>query len=108
MSDALEATQKEIALAKFFHGNRALYDAFRAGCLTQFPLDARMVEQGLRAGDAGLVRRVAHNIKSALTMLGQDALATVALQLELAAQHNLLAEAATAWPVLAEGLDSLS
>lgn len=72
-------------VAEFFGGNRALYDAYRAACLAQFPKDLGDGDQAARAGDAQALRRVAHNLKSVLTMLGEASAAQQARGTEDAA-----------------------
>lgn len=58
-------------MAEFFGGNRALYEAYRQACLARFPQDVIEGDQAVAAQDAQALRRVAHNLKSVLTMLGE-------------------------------------
>lgn len=62
-------------VAEFFGGNRPLYDAYRTACLAQFTQDLDDGDLAARTGDAQALRRVAHNLKSVLTMLGEAAAA---------------------------------
>lgn len=54
----------------FFGGHRGLYEAYRAACLAQFPQDLGDGDRAAGAGDAQALRRVAHNLKSVMLMLG--------------------------------------
>jgi DNA-binding NtrC family response regulator len=58
-------------VAEFFGGNRALYEAYRQACLARFPQDVIEGDLAVAAQDAQALRRVAHNLKSVLTMLGE-------------------------------------
>ena len=58
-------------VAEFFGGNRALYEAYRQACLARFPQDVMEGDLAVAAQDAQALRRVAHNLKSVLTMLGE-------------------------------------
>ncbi|WP_404302940.1 response regulator [Alicycliphilus denitrificans] len=66
------------ALGEFFAGQQALYDAWRATSLPQLPRDLAEGDAAARAGDAPALRRVAHNLKTALTMFGQGHAAQLA------------------------------
>ena len=55
----------------FFGGNRSLYEAYRQTCLDQFPKDLEAGRRAADAGDAPALRRVAHNLKSVLALLGE-------------------------------------
>lgn len=55
----------------FFGGNRLLYDAYRKTCLEQFPKDLEAGDRAVDGGDAQALRRVAHNLKSVLALLGE-------------------------------------
>jgi DNA-binding response OmpR family regulator len=74
--------------AEFFGGNRALYDAYRAASLAQFPHDLDDADLAARTGDAQTLRRVAHNVKSVLTMLGDISAAQQARVVEEAAARG--------------------
>ncbi|KQB57563.1 MULTISPECIES: response regulator [Acidovorax] len=58
-------------VAEFFGGNRALYEAYRQACLARFSQDVNEGDLAVAAQDAQALRRVAHNLKSVLTMLGE-------------------------------------
>ena len=81
---ALEVPQSD-PVAEFFGGNRPLHDAYRSACLAQFPQDLADGDLAARAGDAQALRRVAHNLKSVLAMLGEASAAQRARDTEEAA-----------------------
>lgn len=95
VSDALaadaQAAQPALAapqgdpVAEFFGGNRPLYDAYRSACLAQLPTDLGDGDLAARTGDAQALRRVAHNLKSVLAMLGEASAARQARDTEEAA-----------------------
>lgn len=75
-------------VAEFFGGNRPLYDAYRTACLAQFSKDLDDGDLAARAGDAQALRRVAHNLKSVLTLLGHAQAARGARSAEQAAARE--------------------
>lgn len=75
-------------VVEFFGGHRALYDAYRVASLAQFPHDLDDADLAARTGDVQTLRRVAHNVKSVLTMLGDIAAAQQALIVEEAAARG--------------------
>lgn len=56
---------------EFFGGDHVLYGAYRQACLVQFPQDVAVGDRAAMEGDCASLRRVAHNLKSVLTMLGE-------------------------------------
>jgi CheY-like chemotaxis protein len=90
---AADASAEQLALevprndpvAEFFGGNRPLYDAYRTACLLQLPKDLGDGDLAARTGDAQALRRVAHNLKSVLAMLGEAPAARQARDTEEAA-----------------------
>jgi len=107
MPDALSGVETEAAIARYFRGSRPLFEAFRTGCLSQFSVDMQAIDKSLQQADAATVRRIAHNIKSAMNMLGHTALGAEALDIELAAQQGQLDRAANSWRTLAAAMQSL-
>lgn len=96
------------AIELHFGGDAALYSAFRAAALDQFEADLRAGETALAQADAAALRRVAHNLKSALRLLGCDAPAELARRLEsLAAENAAPSRLAAAWQPLGESLHRL-
>ena len=107
MHSLLIESEMEAAIARFFLGSKPLYEEFRAGCLTQFSADMQALSRGLQQCDTDTVRRVAHNIKSALIMLGHNAMGAQALSIELAAQAGQLEQAADTWRQLCVDMNSM-
>lgn len=66
---AVAPLERTDPVAEFFGGNRALFEAYRQACLARFPQD--VIEGDLAVQDARALRRVAHNLKSVLMMLGE-------------------------------------
>lgn len=84
-------------LNEFFGGNRVLYDAYRATSLVQLAKDLEDGDRAVGAGDLEALRRVAHNLKSALAMLGQAAAAQEARATEEYAAQSASAQAHAGW-----------
>lgn len=84
-------------LNEFFGGNRALYDAYRVTSLVQLARDLEDGDRAVGAGDWEALRRVAHNLKSALTLLGQAAAAQEARATEEHAAQSANAQAQAGW-----------
>jgi CheY-like chemotaxis protein len=70
------------ALATHFGGQATLFEAFRNAALAQFPADAAAGTAALAAHDVAALRRVGHNLGTALRLIGQDTLARQARALE--------------------------
>lgn len=87
-------------VAEFFAGNRPLYDAYLAACLAQFPQDIGEGDCAALAGDVQVLRRVAHNLKSVLTMLGDRAAAQQARCVEDAAAAGATESMRQGWQQL--------
>ena len=83
----------------FFAGNRALYMAYRAACLARFTLDVEQGNDAMRKGDMKALRRVTHNLKSVLRMLGHAELSMLAGAIEEAA-NRCDYSAQEQWPLL--------
>ena len=93
------------AIADNFAGDEMLYAAFAVECERQFAADAEAGDAAGAAGDLATLRRLAHNVKSALRMIGRLALSAGAAEVEqLAAAGDLPAARAArrrlrrAWP----------
>lgn len=84
-------------VAEFFAGNQSLFDAYRSTCLEQLPKDLQEGDQALRAGDVATLERVAHNLKSALALLGWSYAAELARDTENAAAQAALAPMRANW-----------
>ncbi|HWI11911.1 MAG TPA: Hpt domain-containing protein [Burkholderiaceae bacterium] len=94
-------------IAANFDGDPALYRAFSAACAVQFARDAVAGRAGCDAGDLPAVRRLAHNLKSALLMLGHDELSAMAANIETLAAAGDLVRTRTSWHLLDAALRPL-
>ena len=92
------------AIALQFDGDAALYRAFAQSCATQFSLDALAGQAACETGDGPGLRRLAHNLKSALIMLGQDAVSDLASRVEEQAAAGDLDSACASWRLLRSAL----
>lgn len=92
------------AAAAHFGGDLALFRAFRDGCLAQFPLDRAAGDAASAAGDAPALRRVAHNLKSVLRLLGLEPSSRLAARLEQAAADGDTVTARSLWTGLRDDL----
>ena len=91
-----------------FGGDRAMYEAFRAGCLDRFVDDIAQGEAAVTAGNAAALRRVAHGLKVVLELIGEPGLAAQARALENAAAACAPGQKLPeGWPRLAMGLADL-
>ena len=73
-------------IQEHFAGNDALFLAFRSTVVAQLPHDITQGEDALARGDAGKLRHVAHNLKSVMKTLGEEAASQAARELEAAAE----------------------
>jgi len=73
------------AIDRSFGGDAALHAAFQQHAAQQFQADRQEGDRALAAGDWPALRRLAHSLKSVLAMLGAEPGATLARQLEAAA-----------------------
>lgn len=94
-------------VVEYFGGNRAFFEAYRQSCLQRFPEDVREGDAALLAGDAQALRRVAHNLKSVLTMLGAAQAAQCALSTEDAAAAGDSATLQQGWQQLRQHVQEL-
>jgi len=85
------------AIATRFDGNATLYRAFAATCALQFALDAAAGQLACEAGDLTGLRKLAHNLKSALHMLGHDSMSDLAAHVEDQAAAGDLCPACNSW-----------
>ena len=96
-----------VAIAKNFDGDAQLYQAFADSCATQFAQDVLIGEASCDVGDLPALCRLAHNLKSALTMLGHEDLCNLAAGLEAQSAAGDLPSAQASWRVLRAALPSL-
>lgn len=84
-------------VAEFFCGDQGLYQAYRRACLSQLPKDVSEGDRAARAGDAPALRHVAHNLKSALCMLGCEHAAKLARDTEDEAAQGATVPMRSCW-----------
>lgn len=94
-------------VAEFFGGNLPLYNAYRTACLAQFPTDLGAGDVAAHVGDAQTMRRVAHNLKSVLTMLGEAPAAQLAHDTEEAAASGAVESMRQGWQQLRNRVQAL-
>jgi HPt (histidine-containing phosphotransfer) domain-containing protein len=85
------------AIAMHFGGDAALYQAFAATCAAQFALDAVAGQLACEVGDLSGLRRLSHNLKSALIVLGHDDVSELAARVEEQATVGDLRSACASW-----------
>ena len=106
--DMPAAAPPEDPVQQHFGGDRALFEAFRSGCLERFADDLAQGDAACAASDAASLRRVAHGLKAVLVLIGEPALAAQARALEDAAAACAPGAALPpGWPSLAQGLQAL-
>ena len=106
----MRASESQIAatIAANFEGDAELYAAFASACDAQFLRDA---EAGNGAADEGrlqALRRLAHDLKSALLMLGCDDASQLASEVEQSAERGEMKAARIAWRQLSRVLSHAS
>ena len=99
-------TQPDVAevIALNFDGDASLYRAFRATCAKQFPLDALAGDAACRDEDLPALRRLAHNLKSAFSVLGHADLHELAASVEEYAAQGKWPSAHVTWRRLRQSL----
>lgn len=105
--DVSHPTGEASAVATHFGGDAALYRAFRAGCLAQFPDDLREGDAAVASANAQQLRRVAHSLKSVLLLLGDDEASATARRLEHAAEAGDWAACRGPWQALSSTLQRM-
>ena len=88
----------------FFGGDHGLYQAYLASCLAQFGNDLAQGDAAARAHDAPALQRVAHSLKSVLTMLGQPHAAQEAREIETHAAAGATEAMRNGWQRLRQQL----
>lgn len=88
------------AVLESFGGDQALFDSYRAGCLDRFVADIHAGDRAVAAADAAALRRLGHDLRSVLQLIGEPAGAGHAAVLEQAALAGGLAVMAPAWAAL--------
>ncbi len=92
---------------EFFGGNRTLFETYQRACLAQFPQDLQDGDAADRAQDATALRRVAHNLKSVLAMLGEACAAQWARDTEEWAACRQIESMHAGWLVLRKRIETL-
>jgi len=92
------------AVSSYFGGDAALFHSYRASCFAQLPDDVALGENLLAARDAAALRRLAHNLKSVLGLLGHEQASGLAQTLEQACLASDWAGATDAWRQLGAAL----
>jgi len=92
------------AVSSYFGGDAALFHSYRASCLAQLPDDVALGENLLAARDAAALRRLAHNLKSVLRLLGHEQASGLAQTLEQACLAGDWVGATDAWRQLGAAL----
>lgn len=89
------------AVDRFFGGDAGLFALYRQQCLAQFEADLREGDTCAAAGDMASMRRLAHSLKSVLTMLGDERGGACARTLERTAAAGDAPSAVALWRDLA-------
>ena len=84
------SADERLAVARFFEGDQALFEAYRDSCRAQFPADVVQGDLACASADWPAMRRLAHSLKTVLGSLGGADLASGFAALEASAR---LAEA---------------
>jgi CheY-like chemotaxis protein len=91
-------------VARFFGGDRGLFDAFAAQCRQQWRHDVATGDRAAEGADLPALRRLAHSVKSVLLTLGRPADSALARAVEDAAAEGRAEAAWALWPRLRERL----
>jgi hypothetical protein len=83
----LDAAHRQALMERHFEGDERLFEAFRAASAAQLERDGRNGDAAAMAGDATVLRRLGHDLKTVLQLLGDDSAAAQAEALEQAATH---------------------
>lgn len=95
------------AIQANFGGDAALYRAFRASCLAEFPADLQRAGAAWATADAPALRRVAHSLKSVLHLLGEADASAAARRAEDAAERGDWAACRAPWDEVRAALQRL-
>ncbi len=87
-----------------FEGRESLLQSFTASCRQQFPLDAQAGDEALARDDMQALRRIAHNLKSVLRLVGATELADMAQSLDTQLSRQDLTGVAGRWQGLRDAL----
>ncbi len=101
---ALPRPMADDPVQRHFGGDQALFDSFRAGCISRFSDDLAEGDAAFANGDAAALRRVAHGLKAVLELIGHPDLAARARAIEDAGAQGRVD---AGWAALAQGLTRL-
>lgn len=87
-------------VAAHFGGDATLYRSFLDSCAAQFASDAAAGDAACQVADLQALRVLAHNLKSALYMLGRGRPGDLAARVERLAAHGDWPAARTTWRAL--------
>ncbi len=88
------------AAASFFGGNAELYASYERSCRHQFLEDVRLGDEASAQNNVEELRRLAHSLKTVLTLLGYDQHAATARLLDRSAASGRVEEALRWWLIL--------
>lgn len=94
--------QRAAVVAAHFAGDAQLHAAFAAACDQQFAVDAPAGDRFAAGGDLASLGRLAHNLHSALTMLGHRRAGGHAARVEQHCAAGSLPRSRSAWKRLRE------
>lgn len=92
-----QAPGMQAAIDRHFEGDRALYDDFATACLAQFALDAHAGEAACATADFPVLRRISHDLKTVLGLLGFAGLGGLAGDTEHHAAARDLSASTRSW-----------
>jgi HPt (histidine-containing phosphotransfer) domain-containing protein len=95
------------AIANGFGGDAELYHTFVADCRAQFDRDLRAGESAFAARDVSAIGQLAHNLRSALTLLGHAPLGELAGEVERHAKAGDWHSLVDPWECLVDALQAL-
>lgn len=101
-----QAGMPESPVERHFEGDVRLFEAFRAASWLQFEHDLVRGDAALLAGNTEELRRIGHDLKTVLPLLGDDAGAAHARELEAAVKAAVLGDDTVrrAWQALRPSL----
>ncbi|WP_295852062.1 response regulator [uncultured Xylophilus sp.] len=100
VSRQAETARSGDATASFFGGKAELYAEFERSCRHQFLEDVRLGDEASEQKDMAELRRLAHSLKTVLTLLGYEQHAATARLLDRSAASGRVEEALRWWHML--------
>ncbi len=108
VSEPISAADEDAAVAGFFAGDRALFEAWRDAARAQFRLDIVQGDAACAGADAPALRRLAHSLKTVVGSLGAPALAARFAELEACAKAGDGPDMRRRWQALRPLLQGLA